>query len=295
MTFLFLLYLSLFLLLLLDLLLPLQGCAILNYCNGHGKCAANGTDCICYDGWGSWNDVTSYRAPDCSSRVCPSGIAWNGLPALDQNNTVTPHQLAECSNQGVCNRTTGLCQCFPGYQGKACNRYSCPNNCSGHGRCLSMERLAMTSDAQPLGPNFYYGFDPSDRVWDANMIFGCLCDSSWEVGIDSGQMFVSEWFGPDCSKRQGYCNYTTGTCKCLPGQWGANCAYYEGYDPAVEIIPEVYVDDTVVYYENLAKSLNVLADKIAAAAGSNAAEKTRSAAIAAAEAAASWKASHHGN
>lgn len=160
------------------------------------------------------------------------------------------------------------------------------------------------------------------------------------MGIDSGQMFVSEWFGPDCSKKhcpsgwdrrfaknssvidcfnvtvpgstigtvglpgslcfqecsgQGYCNYTTGTCKCLPGQWGANCAYYEGYDPAVEIIPEVYVDDTVVYYENLAKSLNVLADKIAAAAGSNAAEKTRSAAIAAAEAAASWKASHHGN
>ena len=34
------------------------------------------------------------------------------------------------------------------------------------------------------------------------MIYGCLCDSSWEVGLGNGQRQQSEWFGPDCSLRR---------------------------------------------------------------------------------------------
>lgn len=31
------------------------------------------------------------------------------------------------------------------------------------------------------------------------MSFGCVCDSSWAVGLGNGETQQSEWFGPDCS------------------------------------------------------------------------------------------------
>ena len=33
------------------------------------------------------------------------------------------------------------------------------------------------------------------------MIYGCVCDSSWAVGLSSGQRQSSEWFQHDCSLR----------------------------------------------------------------------------------------------
>lgn len=36
-------------------------------------------------------------------------------------------------------------------------------------------------------------------TWDAERIYGCVCDSSWTVGWGSGETQVTEWFGPDCS------------------------------------------------------------------------------------------------
>ncbi|CAM9250601.1 unnamed protein product [Laminaria digitata] len=38
-------------------------------------------------------------------------------------------------------------------------------------------------------------------TWDEEMIYGCVCDSAWEVGLDAGQTQEPEWFGPDCSLR----------------------------------------------------------------------------------------------
>ena len=38
-------------------------------------------------------------------------------------------------------------------------------------------------------------------TWDEDRIYGCLCDSSWAVGLGSGQRQEPEWFGPDCSLR----------------------------------------------------------------------------------------------
>lgn len=40
----------------------------------------------------------------------------------------------------------------------------------------------------------------NDTAWDADMIYGCICDSSWPVGYDADQTNVAEWFGPDCSR-----------------------------------------------------------------------------------------------
>lgn len=38
-------------------------------------------------------------------------------------------------------------------------------------------------------------------TWDEEMIYGCVCDSAWEVGLGAGQTQEPEWFGPDCSLR----------------------------------------------------------------------------------------------
>lgn len=39
-------------------------------------------------------------------------------------------------------------------------------------------------------------------TWDEDKIYGCVCDSSWTVGLASGEVQEPEWFGPDCSLRK---------------------------------------------------------------------------------------------
>lgn len=176
-------------------------CSSFNYCSGHGKCQLNGK-CKCYEGWGSENDITSYRAPDCSARTCPSHVSWADIPILG----VAHDTVEECSGKGVCDRKTGMCKCSIGYEGPACERYACPNKCSGHGRCVSMRRLADKRSATPYGNATTYENDlkpfteaTNITAWDSDMIYGCLCDSSWLVGYRPGETQEAEFFGADCS------------------------------------------------------------------------------------------------
>jgi hypothetical protein len=81
------------------------------------------------------------------------------------------HATAECSAKGLCDRETGDCQCFPGYEGSACQYNSCPEVdgkvCSGHGVC---------SSALEASKGFY-------QLWDKDATQGCVCDSGYE-GFD---------------------------------------------------------------------------------------------------------------
>lgn len=172
-------------------------CYALNFCNGHGACDNATSTCNCYEGWGASTDITFYKAPDCSLRTCPSAKAWADLPSSSTN----AHAIMECSNRGTCDRNLGLCNCMHGFQGSACERMSCPNNCSGHGQCLSMQQLARISNALPLSPNTYYEGDEDSTTWDEQKSYGCLCDSSWAVGLGNRETQEPEWFGPDCSQR----------------------------------------------------------------------------------------------
>ena len=54
----------------------------------------------------------------------------------------TAHYYMECSNKGICDRKAGECECFDGYEGNACQRAGCPNECSGHGTCEHIKTLA---------------------------------------------------------------------------------------------------------------------------------------------------------
>jgi hypothetical protein len=41
-------------------------------------------------------------------------------------------------------------------------------------------------------------------AWDYEVIYGCVCDSSWKVGYGEGETQLPEYFGADCSQRKIY-------------------------------------------------------------------------------------------
>jgi len=174
-----------------------------NACNGHGKCTSYDM-CICHRNW---------QASDCSERVCQFGLAHVDSPKGDldmsgdisdadspvvENSFVYPygtteqfpamqdsdlgiamnsaHYYMECSNKGTCDRSSGECTCFEGFEGAACQRAACPNSCSGHGVCKSIESLAKADSN-----NVY-------KLWDRASTMGCDCDAGYG--------------GPDCSLAQ---------------------------------------------------------------------------------------------
>jgi len=176
-----------------------------NACNGHGKCTAYDM-CICNRNW---------QGNDCSQRTCQFGLAHVDSPKgdLDMSGALTGpdhpvvldhpvypygtteqfpqmqdsdlrtltnsgHYYMECSNKGSCNRATGECSCYDGYDGVACQRASCPgfpNSCSGHGVCKTIAQLAAGDTAN------------SYKLWDRESTMGCECDPGY--------------YGPDCSLR----------------------------------------------------------------------------------------------
>ena len=91
--------------------------------------------CYCWEGW---------QGADCSERTCPSDAAW-----FDRaTSTDVAHQDVECSNMGNCDRALGTCDCRPGFQGRACSRLACPNDCSQHGVCQDMGHFASLKVGQ---------------------------------------------------------------------------------------------------------------------------------------------------
>jgi EGF-like domain len=168
-----------------------------NECSGHGVCSGNPSyKCTCFEGWGGG---------DCSEQQCPKGPAWFDYPVA--NNVA--HSLAECSNKGRCDRTSGKCQCQNMFEGEACERMTCPGTtgsgpnqqvCSGHGRCLSMTDLAPYATSNGDSTPYTYGNNPNNvKTWDGKMIHGCLCDDGF-TGHDCSQRTCP--FGEDITSQE---------------------------------------------------------------------------------------------
>lgn len=170
----------------------------LNNCNDHGIFSSTTLRCACFDGWGSATDISDFKDPACAFRVCPPGKRWHDVPSA----TNTAHQLAECSGVGLCDRNSGECQCPDGYGGRACDRLDCPKFCSGHGDCMSMTEMASMTNVLPLTTATTYRGAASTTTWDERKGHACVCDSSWTVGLGSGERQLSEWYGPECNLRR---------------------------------------------------------------------------------------------
>ena len=190
-----------------------QGGQCDNGCSMHGTCEKN-YNCKCYTGL---TGEPEWTGPDCSLRTCPKDFAWVGS-VVNANDL---HPWEECSNRGLCDRKTGLCTCFPGYEGVACQRSVCPLNCNGRGTCLPEKLLATRAGRVYSAP------------WDAMKHVGCLCDPGYRgpacdqqecpSGPDPLDGYGNE-AGRDCSGR-GLCDYTQGTCSCFSGFYGSKCQY----------------------------------------------------------------------
>jgi hypothetical protein len=195
-----------------------------NDCSGRGVCNA-GSTCECESNW---------AGNDCSERVCYYGLAFVDSPLgdIDGSDDISTleqaylhhanspvgeqydpayglarsdnaaewdeaHFYAECSNKGICDRSSGQCDCFPGFEGEGCQRLSCPNDCSGKGQCVVLGNVR----------------DDSYNAWDADKTVGCVCDPGFS--------------GPDCSLRK--CpvgvdpirNVYTDTSSVYKIEWGA--------------------------------------------------------------------------
>ena len=185
-----------------------------NNCSSHGECQING-NCVCHK---NINGEYEWTGGDCSLRTCPKDLAWVSSVAVGANDL---HPYVECSNMGICDRSTGLCECFPGYEGLACQRSSCPMKCNYRGYCIPQRILADKASRVYSSP------------WDAKKILGCLCDPGWRGPACELQecpskahpmnMFGNE-SGRDCSGA-GYCDYSTGECNCMDGFYGTACEY----------------------------------------------------------------------
>jgi hypothetical protein len=69
-----------------------------NSCTGQGLCNVPYRTCNCFAG---------FEGADCSLLSCPMGPAW-----ADQATGVDKaHNLAVCSNMGVCDQVLGSCTC----------------------------------------------------------------------------------------------------------------------------------------------------------------------------------------
>jgi hypothetical protein len=137
--------------------------------------------CTCYANW---------QGHDCADRTCPFAKSWGDAP-YGHN---AAHYYAECSSQGLCDRKTGECECFDGYEGDACRRLKCPGDCSGHGSCRSTAETASTTS---IGDFFADSGTKLDKgvmagavsygLWDAKKTRACVCDPMWG-GIDCANM-----------------------------------------------------------------------------------------------------------
>jgi hypothetical protein len=67
-----------------------------------------------------------------------------------------------------------------------------------------MREIAQLEYAMPLisinqsESSIEYGYNP-DKAWDADIMYGCVCDSAWSVGLGDSETQLPEYFGADCS------------------------------------------------------------------------------------------------
>ena len=81
--------------------------------------------------------------PFLPTQVHPFGT-WEQWPG-DYGVKDEAHYMMECSNNGFCDTHTGVCKCFRGYSGHACQRQKCSNYCNERGECKTVNEMAAAN------------------------------------------------------------------------------------------------------------------------------------------------------
>ncbi len=128
----------------------------------------HGLDTIALLGHAQSKELILYYYVGVSTFHMDRSSSWTGT--VVKSNDI--HPLSECSNRGICDRLTGMCECFDNFEGLACERTICPNDCSMSGVCYTQRQLA-----EDVGRIY-------ETPWDADKNVGCVCDLGFR--------------GPDC-------------------------------------------------------------------------------------------------
>jgi hypothetical protein len=125
--------------------------------------------------------------------VYPYGTNEEFPVMIDSDHTQlsqSAHGYVECSNAGKCNRVTGECECYKGFEGVSCQRLTCPTNsehegniCSGHGICQTLRRIAKTHEGSQY------------RLWDKESTTACVCDKGF-YGFDCSMRYCPKGLDP---------------------------------------------------------------------------------------------------
>ena len=177
-----------------------------------------------------WNCPPGFGGADCSLRMCPhsatsfgsddgmaiassEGLFWTtDIGQKSSANFHGRHMYRECAGRGVCDYSTGECDCFPGFTGRGCRRRECPNSCSGHGVCLDDDRKLFhnvhASSSVTVLPSDLYSdsvatSDPN--FWSTASTQSCVCDGGW-TGHDCSLRLCPVGDDPetDCNDELGY-------------------------------------------------------------------------------------------
>lgn len=154
-----------------------------NACSQHGTCGADDV-CTCHDNWGT--GLGENNGGDCSDRLCPMEIAWVDTP----DGYGKFKNYATCAGRGICDYSTGECECFAGYEGKACKRQSCPEDCNGHGTCEYVDDIGYGNSYMDWSATSFKDEPKKFEVfdWDSRKSRVCKCDPGYS--------------GPSCDKRR---------------------------------------------------------------------------------------------
>jgi len=136
---------------------------------------------------------------------------WESWPGDYNSGSDEGHYYMECSNRGLCDRKTGQCECFEGYEGRACARTACPNNCNGHGTCESVTELAAMSpnkkswhvmataaEANAVTTDVSSGAAVGDRLLfgDSSTVYTVTAVSSTSVTVSPAlKAAIADWTG----------------------------------------------------------------------------------------------------
>lgn len=200
-----------------------------NFCSGHGRCRHG--QCLCDAG---------HYGRDCSQvRECPigdnglqcsgHGSCHNGRCQCDEGFAgfhcalqTTCAGNGTCSGRGVC--WLGTCYCHPGYRGAACEKdQPCLNGCSGKGVCCGGRCKCLAG---------YFGRDCSEGTGPKLVLDGqvqpAACPANGSAAgmrFDEATVRALQQTGAPCPNAcsgLGVC--LNGTCACLPGVDGVDCA-----------------------------------------------------------------------
>eukprot|EP00750_Incisomonas_marina_P007803 INCI15054.3.p1 GENE.INCI15054.3~~INCI15054.3.p1 ORF type:complete len:2225 (-),score=199.35 INCI15054.3:719-7393(-) len=220
-----------------------RGCQ--NACSGHGLCVASTVGLNDGQIAGVSSDRAAISTKQLPSCVCEPGYGGSMCQYTTVGSETCP---GGCSGHGLCDM--GICRCYPGYEGLACNALDttafsrtgnntlglvCPDDCSGHGSCQFGQRCAcMRGYSGPTCADSTFAAAHSPRSDSSLPDLGNnrreVSAAGAELGIATASR-TSNWSScPRACSSFGVCVWNSKrqkhTCVCQPGFSGTACSQW---------------------------------------------------------------------